>query len=424
MAESVEQRAPARAASRLRLPSMRTLEAFESPAFRLLWLNTLSFSLVQGIQRFAFVWLVIDGLGKGAAWSGVMTFAVGIPSMFLMLPAGVLSDRVSRRSLLISTQVLSLAVIGAATVLIVAGAMTASLAVLVAVGAGATTAMGTPVRMAVLPAIVEREKLMNAIVMSTVGQNIMMIGGPIFGGAAIRLWGIEAGFGLQAGAYAVGLLTLLPLRMPELPRPSGPRKPLKELGEGFDFVIGDPRMRALLAMLVVSGVFMLGPVFALVPPIVKDEMGKDAFAASLLFGIMAVGMLSTSLVLASIGNFGSKGALFVINLGIGGLVIAAMGLVDSYELLAVLMFVWGMGGGIFMNLNRTLIQSNTPDAVMGRVMGIQSLGMAGFAPIGGLLAGALSGPLGAGTFMVLAGAVLTAAAALTYTTQPGLRSMS
>ena len=412
------------AAARPRRRALRTLEAFESPAFRFLWLNTLSFSLVQGIQRFAFVWLVIDALERPASWGGLVTFALGIPAMFLMLPAGVLSDRMSRRNLLISTQVLSLVVLAGGTVMIAAGIMTPGLALLVAVGTGATTALGTPVRTAVLPALVDRDKLMNAIVMSTVGQNIMMIGGPIFGGAAIKLWGIEAGFGIQTAAYGIGLLALIPLRMPEPGAPRVQRRPLHELLEGFDFVWKHREIKALVFTLMVSGLFMLGPVFALVPPIVRDEMGKGAFAASMLFGIMAVGMLSTSLVLASVGNFGSKGAWFILNLAVGGIDVALMGIVDSYALLAVLMFIWGMGGGIFMNLNRTLIQSHTPDPLMGRVMSIQSLGMAGFSPLGGLLAGALSGPLGATAFMVAAGMILTAVSLATFIAQPGLRRMA
>jgi MFS family permease len=284
--------------------------------------------------------------------------------------------------------------------------------------------MGTPVRTAVLPQVVERDKLMNAIVMSTIGQNVMMLAGPLIGGAAIALWGIEAGFAVQAIAYAIGLLALFPLRMPRLAATVAARHPLKELREGFDFVLGHAEIRALVWMLAASGLLMLGPVFALIPPIVRDEMGKGAFAASMLFGIMAVGMLATSLVLATIGNFGSKGAWFIVNLALGGIDVALMGIVDSFALLAVLMFVWGMGGGIFMNLNRTLIQSHTPDAVMGRVMSIQSLGMVGFSPLGGLLAAAAAGAIGATAFMIVAGAALTAVSLATFVTQPRLRAMS
>ncbi len=425
MAKGVERRLTGAAAvdAGPRRGALKTLEAFESPAFRLLWLNTLSFSMVQGIQRFAFVWLVIDALDQPASWGGIMTFALGIPAMFLMLPAGVLSDRINRRSLLISTQVASLVVIGVATALIVAGVMTPGLALLVAAGTGAAVAMGTPVRTAVLPQIVERDKLMNAIVLSSMGQNFMMIGGPILGGAAIRLWGIEAGFGLQAVAYAIGLVALLPLRIPASP-PRPMRKPLRELAEGFDFVMKNREIKGLIVTLMFSGLLMLGPVFALIPPIVKDDMHKGAFAAAMLFGVMAVGMLATSLVLASIGDFGSKGGWFVLNLAIGGVDVALMGITHSFEVLALLMFVWGMGGGIFMNLNRTLIQSHTPDAVMGRVMSIQSLGMVGFSPLGGLLAAALAGALGATATMVAAGAILTVVSLVTFATQPGLRRMA
>ncbi|HXH22844.1 MAG TPA: MFS transporter [Dehalococcoidia bacterium] len=423
MAGAAETGAPAVPASR-RVPALRTLDAFSSPAFRLLWLNTLSFSLVQGIQRFAFVWLVIDELGQPASWGGLITFALGIPAMFLMLPAGVLSDRASRRALLIWTQSLSLAVIAGGTALMFAGVMTPGLALLVAVGSGATAALGMPVRTAVLPALVERDRLMNAIVMSTVGQNVMMIGGPIAAGAAIGLWGIGAGFALQSVAYAVGLLALLPLTIPEAARPAVSRRPLRELVEGFEFVLRSREMKALIVTLMASGLFMLGPVFALVPPIVRDEMGRGASAGGTLFGIMAVGMLATSLVLASVGDFRNKGAWFILNLAVGGIDVALMGVVDSFGLLCVLMFVWGMGGGVFINLNRTLIQANTPDALMGRVMSIQSLGMVGFSPLGGLLAGVAAEPMGATAFLVAAGAALTAVALVIFATQPGLRRMS
>jgi MFS family permease len=423
MAQAVERDAGTAAGARL--PALRALDAFASPAFRLLWLNTLSYSLVQGIQRFAFVWLVIDELGRPASWGGLITFALGIPSMFLMLPAGVLSDRMNRRDLLMLTQLLSLAVIAGGTVMMVLGVMTPGLALLIAAGTGATAALGMPVRTAVLPSLVDRERLMNAIVMSTMGQNIMMIGGPVVGGAAIGLWGIEGGFAIQSLAYAVGLLALVPLRIPDVTVRSGAaRRPIRELAEGFEFVLASREIKALIVMLMASGLLMLGPVFALVPPIVRDEMGKGASAGGTLFGIMAVGMLTTSLVLASVGDFANKGAWFILNLAVGGVDVALMGVVDSFALLAVLMFVWGMGGGLFMNLNRTLIQSHTPDALMGRVMSIQSLGMVGFSPLGGLLAGVAAGPMGASAFMVAAGVALTAVSLAVFATQPGLRRMT
>ena len=98
MAEAASRKGEIGVSAQRRLP--KTLEAFASPAFTLIWLNTLSFSAIQGIQRFAFVWLVIKTFSGGSGAAGFVTFALGIPVLLLSLPAGVISDRVERRRLL------------------------------------------------------------------------------------------------------------------------------------------------------------------------------------------------------------------------------------------------------------------------------------------------------------------------------------
>ena len=118
--------APARPGSRPTLPTVETFSAFKSRPFTYLWINTLSFNLVQAMQRFAFVWLVIEavdvgGLGRGSEWSGAVFFALGIPVLFVTIPAGVLADRINRRTLVLVSQVVAVAVTVAAGVLIVSG---------------------------------------------------------------------------------------------------------------------------------------------------------------------------------------------------------------------------------------------------------------------------------------------------------------
>ncbi len=424
MAESARDEARSSTTIRARIAAPRTFDAFRSRAFTLLWLNTLSFSAIQGIQRFAFVWLVLKTFSGGSSAAGFVTFALGIPVLFLSLPAGVISDRVDRRGLLLSSQIAAGAVMVVATALLASGAMTLALAFTMAAAIGATVAFGQPVRTAILPSLVPRERLMNAIVMSTMGQNVMMIGGPVLGGAVINRWGIEGAFAGQAVLYGLGFLVLLPLRMPPAEKRDGATRPLHEVGEGLAFVRGHREIMLQMVLLVVSGLLMMGPIFALLPQIAKDVLHKDALAASSLFGFVGIGMLATSLVLASLGNIANKGGWFVTSLVLGGLVVAGIGLSTSYVLTSLLMFFWGMGGGVFMNLNRTLIQSNTPQPLMGRVMSIYSMGLAGVAPIGGLLSGTIAGAIGAPELMVVAGAVLTAFSVFILISEPGLRRMS
>ncbi|GAB4323604.1 MAG: MFS transporter [Dehalococcoidia bacterium] len=405
-----------------RLPRLSTLEAFRSAPFRYLWVNTFTFFMVMGIQRFAFVWLVLD-LTSGPKAAGIVTFALGIPVLFVALPAGVLSDRVNRRTLLMASQGVATTVVLATAALIWADMMTVPLAVMMALLAGSATAMTQPVRTAIVPTLVERDRLMNAIVLTTLGMNVSMIIGPAIGGASIRLWGLAGSFAVQGAILALGWLMLVPLRVPKLTRATGSAKPMQDLREGLRFVVGERRIFLLIVLLVVSGMLMMGPSSALIPQIAKEELGKDALAASLLFAFVGVGMMATSLLLASLTEMPNKGGWFVVSLVLGGTVFAGIGLSPVYALTAVLMVIWGMGGGFFMNLNQTLIQGNTPHELMGRVMSIHTLGFMGLTPMGALLAGGMASVVGAPEWVAISGLTLTLVSAFILVTQPELRRM-
>jgi hypothetical protein len=88
------------------------------------------------------------------------------------------------------------------------------------------------------------------------------------------------------------------------------------------------------------------------------------------------------------------------------------------------MFFWGMGGGFFINLNQTLVQGNTPPALMGRVMSVHTLGFLGFAPLGALLAGGMAAVMGAPLWMAVSGTILAAITAVIWATQGNLRRMT
>lgn len=90
------------------------------PNFRLLWINQITFFFVANGLRFLFGWVAIDGLGQDAGSQGAVIFALGVPSIFLLLPAGVWADRLDRRKLLIGTQ-LALAVVMAVTAILMGG---------------------------------------------------------------------------------------------------------------------------------------------------------------------------------------------------------------------------------------------------------------------------------------------------------------
>lgn len=405
-------------------PGLKTLDAFQSPPFRWFWAHIASVALIQGIQRFAFVWLVLDISDRDAA-AGVVSFTLGIPVFFFSVPAGVLADRVDRRLLLFGSQGAAIVITAATAIVVAADLATLPIVFALALAVGATTAFGQSVRQAIVPSLVERERLMNAIVLNTLGMNIMMILGPALGGGIISVAGLGGVFALQAVLFTLGLLVLLPLRIPAVIQRDGPpRRPMEDVREGFRFVTGEKNIALLMLVLMLTGIFMMGPSSALIPQVAKEELGKDALAASMLFTFTGVGMLSTSLLLASWPTMPNKGGWFTAAVFVGGILIAAIGLSPSYALTAVLMFFWGLGGGFFINLNQTLVQGNTPPALMGRVMSVHTLGLLGFAPLGALLAGGMAAVMGAPVWMAVSGAILAAVTAVIWATQGTLRRMT
>lgn len=402
--------------------SVHTFDAFRSPAYRSLWLNSLTFFLTQGTQRFTFVWLVLQ-LSDTSKAAGLVTFALGIPVFAFALPAGVLSDRFDRRLLLVGSNVVALVVTVLTAVLIWSDAMTTIWAFALAAGIGVTMAVGMPVRNAILPSIVRRERLLNAVVLMSIGQNVSTIAGPALGGAVIALTGIGGAFAAQAVIYAVGLVVLVPLVLPPpTPRLRGSTA-IGELREGFAFIAHTRGIQVLIVLLVLTGVFMVGPSGALIPQIAKDELGSDALEASLLFAVLGVGSLLTSLLLATLGDVPNKGGLFIAALIFGSLVFAGIGLSGEYALTMFFMFAWGLCGGFFINMNQTLIQAHTPAEIMGRVMSIHTLAFMGIGPMGALWAGVMADWIGAPQWMAFCGFFLSGLAILSILTQPSLRTM-
>ena len=389
--------------------------------FRSLWLNTVAFVLVQSTQRFAYVWLVLE-LGGGEREAGIAAFAMGIPILLLSLPAGVTSDRMERRLLLLYSQTGAIVVSGLTAMLVLTDNITIGLTYMLAAAMGATTTYGQPVRQAIVPSIVPVTRLQNAIALMTLAMNTSFMIGPAVGGAMIASWGIGTAYAAQTGVYVVALIPLIGLRLPPVVK-RAERHLGRDIKEGIAYIARDRGIRVLVAMLMVFGLLMIGPFQALLPVIARDNLGRGALGTGLMFGVMGTGMLITSLYLAAARDVPRRGLIFTWNYVFGGIGFVAIGLSKSYALTLVVLFFWGMGGGLFMNLNQTLMQTRTPHELMGRVMSVQTLAFVGIGPIGALIAGAGAEAIGASTWVGLCGTFIAATGVLALLTQPHIRAL-
>ena len=401
----------------------QTFAAFGSSSFRLLWVSTFSFMLVQGMQRFAFAWLVL-ALSTGTGAAGAVVFAFGIPVFFVTLPAGVVSDRMDRRTLLAVSQLVGAVIMAAATALVWTDLMTTPLAFALAIVSGTTMAVGQPVLRAIVPSIVPRERIVNAIVLTSMAGNVSRILGTAVGGLAIALWGLGGAFALQAVLFAVSGLVILPLKLQRPSESAGRGQLVADLLDGVRFVRERRDILSLMLLMSVSGLLMIGPTLVLLPEISRERLGQDAFATSMLSGVFSAGTLVSSLVLASLGDMKNKGGVFLASVVMRGAAAAAIGVSPWFALTLSVMFPYGMIAGVFMNLNQTLVQSRTPLEVMGRVTALHTLALAGATPLGTLFAGFGGDVVGVTGWMVACGTALGVIGLTTLLAQPSLRRMA
>jgi MFS family permease len=404
--------------------AIRPTDLLRIKPFRLLWLNSFIFILVQSTQRFAFVWLAL-GLGAKSDISGLILFVMGLPALLISLPVGVMSDHMNRRTLLIISQIGALSITVAIAMMITFDAMTIRWAIVGSCISGIFIALGSPVRSAIVPTLVPSDKLVGAIAISTIGNNFGLIIGPIAAGPAIDIWGIKGAFWLQAALYAIGFLTLVPLELP--PSHNTQRKRLREeIFGGLAFIQSNAAVRSFFVLLAGSVLFMMAPWIVLGPQIAKEQAGASASQTTVLFAMLGVGQLLTSTLIMRFNHkMIRKGMWFMCGLCWGGSIQVLLGQSTSIFWMGVLLFAWGMGGGFYMNLSQTLIQNNTPPQVMGRVMAFHSLLMSGLAPTGALLVGIIARgidnvPL---TFSA-AGALMLLLAIYFLTTKKHLRPMA
>ena len=403
---------------------IRPSELMAIKPFRLLWINSFLFILVQSTQRFAFVWLALE-LGAKSDISGLILFVMGIPVLLISLPVGVMSDHMNRRTLLMVSQLGALAITTVIAVMVTTKQMTINWAIIGSFIAGIFIAIGSPVRSAIVPTVVPRDKLVGAIAVNTIGNNLGLMIGPAMAGPAIAIWGIEGAFWIQALLNLFGFFALIKLQLPASLN-THRRRLREEIFGGLTFIRGHAEVRAFYVLLCGSILLMMAPWIVLGPQLAKEQAGATGSQTTYMFAMLGVGQFVTSIAILKYNHkMIQKGMWFMCGLCWGGAVQIVLGQSSSILMMSVLLFAWGMGGGFYMNLSQTLIQNNTPPQVMGRVMAGHSLIMSGLAPLGALVVGIIARNVDSApaTFSVT-GLLMLVMAIYFLVTKKNLRTMS
>lgn len=386
--------------------------------FRLLFLGTLATNSAFWMYQIAIGWLALE-LTDSPLFVGLTGFAGGIPLLILALPAGVIIDRFDRRTVLMAAQVGVMTVAATFSILVGTGLIRTWSMLVLAFAYGTVMSFIFPTRNAIVPALVGREDLANAVALNAAGQNSTRVVGPSLAGVLIAVVGVSGTFAVAAALQILALMwtARLPASASERTARGGSLR--SNLLVGFRVVGSDPFLIGLILLATVATVLVM-PYINLMPVFARDELGLGATGLGILMACTGLGSVAGALLVARWRALATiPGIQITTSLGFAILVLA-FALTPVVVLAAVLLFVAGIVSAAYMAVNQTVLQLRVEDEVRGRVLSIYLLTW-GMLPLGQLPIGALADTIGAPLATAAACLLAVGSIALLALRYPSLR---
>lgn len=359
------------------------------------------------MQNVAERWLVY-ALTDSPFKLGLVTFAAGVPVLLFSLWGGVVADRMPKRRLLLATQSFMMLLALVLAVDVILGTVRWWHVGVLAFFLGTANAFDAPTRQAFVVEMVGRKELMNAIALNSAIFNSARIVGPAVAGVVLAALGPAWCFGLNAVSFLAVLVGLLLMNVKPYIGALSTESPVQQVKEGVSYIWHHPFVRTLIALVAVSNMFALG-YMVLLPAFAQTVLHVGTVGYGFMTTAIGIGALAGALLIASLGDFQRKGLLLTIGNILFPVMVIGLALSRSYHLTMGLLTVSGLA---FMTQNataNTLVQTNIPDRLRGRVMSVYMMVFQGFFPLGSLLIGAIAQGFG-----IPAGAAFGGAVALAY----------
>jgi MFS family permease len=349
--------------------------------FRLLWTGMTVSLLGDGIFLVAMAWQAYELWNAPAALS-LLGIGMTIPTIAFLLPAGVLSDRLDRRSLMLCADSARAVVITALAVLSLTGLLTFwQLAVIVALY-GIGTAFFTPAFEAIVPDIVPAADLAAA---NSLDQFVRPIGlrlaGPALGGVLVDVLGTGGAFAVDAGSFAASTLALFLMRPPAHPRSEHVASSLSAVKEGLRFVRSRVWLWGTLASAAIAYLAFMGPAEVLLPYLVKNELHASAGDLGLVFAAGGVGAIGAALIMGQRGHPGRDVTFMYATWTLATLAVAGYGLATASWQLMVACLLFNALETAGTIVWATIKQRHVPASMLGRVSSLDWLISIGLLPL-------------------------------------------
>lgn len=354
-----------------------------------------------------FAWLVTIVLDESPQMVGAAQTAMLVPATLLMLVGGSLADHFGGRRIAVSAQSFALLPPVCLAALVAAGGLRFGAMLAYAVAMGLAQAFVTPARDALLNEVAHAG-IQRTVVRASLVQFGAQIGGFLVGSRAAAIGPLPI-FALQIAALGVGAWALSRVRVVHV------RHDLEAhwLGdlvgsvvEGARTVFASREMRLVVLQNVAMGLCFMGSYIVAVPVLIRDVYQGSSSDIGLMNAANSLGLLTTVFALMRFGDVRRRFRALLLAQALGAGILAGVGAGFGFPVTLLLIYVWGMCGGVAMSMARTIMQEDAPPGQAGRVMSFFSFSLLGAGPLGAMSCGYLVTWFGPGRALMIAGAAM------------------
>jgi MFS family permease len=398
----------------------RALAAFHYRDFRILWLGAFTSTVGSWMQKVAQSWLVFD-MTNSSVYLGLDDFLGQLPILLFTLVGGVIADRHDRRNVLMGSQVVQMATALTLAALVFADKVHVFHILALSFIAGLGQAFGGPAYQAMIPSLVEKKDLPNAIALNSIQFNLARMIGPLLAGATLAAWGTAVCFGLNGLSFLVVIVALMSLTIKQV-RPTEQKPMLDEMRGGLRYAKGEP---AILALTVLGGLttFLGLPLLTFLPIFAKEVFEGDINRFAQMMSYSGAGAVCGALVVAWLGRFRHMGWALLVILAVFGALVTGFALSRIGWLSNLLLFLTGATLLMTFSMTASLVQLIVPDHLRGRVMSIYMVAFRGGMPLGSLAAGYAASWTSAPTVLAVNGLLIVAVAVYFLIRSHGVREL-
>ena len=329
-------------------------------------------------------WLVYQ-LSNSAFLLALDQFLAGLPIFLFSLVGGVIADRIERRQVLLWSQYLQMASAAVLTVLVATGHVQVWHILVLSFVSGFAQAFGGPAYQALIPTLVEREDMPNAIALNSIQFNLAVTVGPALAGQALAKLGDTWCFGLNAASFLAPIIALLMISTrfhPEKTKESM----FTSLKKGIAFARQQTGMESLIILAFLM-TFLAMPMRTYIPVFVKDIFHRGPETYGNLMSLMGIGSICGSLLIAAAGNVKGKGRVALTGLMVMGAGIAGFAASKHVPLSGAMLVLVGASMMAVFAMVNSLVQLITTNEMRGRVMSLYNFAFRGGMPMGNIVTG-------------------------------------